>query len=135
MPSAHARIRAPLAQDGRQVHTSRAESALDGYSGFDHAVIMSVSGTILRAMRHAPPATRLLASLPPPLLDAAGNSFVRVVKLNIGMSILAAENSGSDAGCHSCGCEEGCHSQNEMFWLYSYLLTAECGLCILVMAA
>ena len=63
-----------------------------------------------------------------------GNSFVRV-KLNIGMSILAAENSGSDAGCHSCGCEEGCHSQNEMFWLYSYLLTAECGLCILVMAA
>merc|ERR1712216_398779 len=28
---------------------------------------------------------------------------------------------------------EGCHSQNEMFWLYSYLLTAECGLCILLM--
>ena len=32
----------PLAQDGRQVHTCRAESALDGHSGFAHAVIMSV---------------------------------------------------------------------------------------------
>ena len=32
----------PLAQDGRQVHTCRAESALDGYSGFAHAVIMFV---------------------------------------------------------------------------------------------
>ena len=34
--------RTPLAQDGRQVHTCRAESALDGNSGFDHAVMMSV---------------------------------------------------------------------------------------------
>ena len=34
--------RTPLAQDGRQVHTCRAESALDGHSGFAHAVIMSV---------------------------------------------------------------------------------------------
>ena len=34
--------RTPLAQDGRQVHTCRAESALDGHSGFDHAVMMSV---------------------------------------------------------------------------------------------
>ena len=34
------RTRTPLAQDGRQVHTCRAESALDGHSGFDHAVIM-----------------------------------------------------------------------------------------------
>ena len=33
---------AVLAQDGRQVHTCRAESALDGYSGFAHAVIMFV---------------------------------------------------------------------------------------------
>ena len=36
------RTRTPLAQDGRQMHTCRAESALDGHSGFDHAVIMSV---------------------------------------------------------------------------------------------
>ena len=36
------RTRTPLAQDGRQVHTCRAESALDGHSGFDHAFIMSV---------------------------------------------------------------------------------------------
>ena len=36
------RTRTPIAQDGRQVHTCRAESALDGHSGFDHAVIMSV---------------------------------------------------------------------------------------------
>ena len=36
------RTRTPLAQDGRQMHTCRAESALDGHSGFAHAVIMSV---------------------------------------------------------------------------------------------
>ena len=36
------RTRTPLAQDWRQVHTCRAESALGGHSGFDHAVIMSV---------------------------------------------------------------------------------------------
>ena len=36
------RTRTPLARDGRQVHICRAESALDGNSGFDHAVIMSV---------------------------------------------------------------------------------------------
>ena len=36
------RTRTPLAQDGRQMHTCRAESALDGHSGFDHAVMMSV---------------------------------------------------------------------------------------------
>ena len=34
--------RTPLTQDGRQVHTCRAESALDGHSGFAHAVMMSV---------------------------------------------------------------------------------------------
>ena len=38
----HMHSSTPLAQDGRQVHTCRAESALDGNSGFDHAVIMSV---------------------------------------------------------------------------------------------
>ena len=32
----------PLAQDGRQVHTCRAESALDRHSGFVHAVTTSV---------------------------------------------------------------------------------------------
>ena len=36
------RTRTPQAQDGRQVHICRAESALDGHSGFVHAVIMSV---------------------------------------------------------------------------------------------
>ena len=36
------RTRTPQAQDGRQVHICRAESALDGHSGFAHAVIMSV---------------------------------------------------------------------------------------------
>ena len=40
VPARHTRT--PLAQDGRQVHTCRAESALDGHSGFAHAVIMSV---------------------------------------------------------------------------------------------
>ena len=36
------RTRTPLAEDGQQVHTYRAQSALDGHSGFDHAFIMSV---------------------------------------------------------------------------------------------
>ena len=31
-----------LAEDGQQAHTYRAQSALDGHSGFDHAFIMSV---------------------------------------------------------------------------------------------
>ena len=73
--------RTPQAQDGRQVHTCRAESALDGHSGFAHAVIMSVQTQCcgqcgMRAPLHG------CTALPPGSVHAAKGKICSSVKIS-----------------------------------------------------
>ena len=73
--------RTPLAQDGRQVHTCRAESALDGNSGFDHAVMMSVQTKSRGQCGMRAPLHRCTA-LPPGSAHAAKGKICLSVKIS-----------------------------------------------------
>ena len=75
------RTRTPLAQDGRQVHTCRAESALDGHSGFDHAFIMSVQTKYRGRCGMRAPLHRCTA-LPPGSAHAAKGKICLSVKIS-----------------------------------------------------
>ena len=75
------RTRTPLAQDGRQVHTCRAESALDGNSGFDHAVMMSVQTKSRGQCGMRAPLHRCTA-LPPGSAHAAKGKICLSVKIS-----------------------------------------------------
>ena len=73
--------RTPLTQDGRQVHTCRAESALDGHSGFAHAVIMSVqTQSCGQCGIHAP--LHGCTALPPGSVHAAQGKICLSVKIS-----------------------------------------------------
>ena len=75
------RTRTPLAQDGRQVHTCRAESALDGHSGFDHAFMMSVQTQSCGQCGMRAPLHRCTA-LPPGSAHAAKGKICPSVKIS-----------------------------------------------------
>ena len=75
------RTRTPLAQDGRQVHTCRAESALDGHSGFDHAFMMSVQTQSCGQCGMRAPLHRCTA-LPPGSAHAAKGKICLSVKIS-----------------------------------------------------
>ena len=75
------RTRTPLARDGRQVHICRAESALDGNSGFDHAVMMSVQTKSRGQCGMRAPLHRCTA-LPPGSAHAAKGKICLSVKIS-----------------------------------------------------
>ena len=95
--------RTPLAQDGRQVHTCRAESALDGNSGFDHAVMMSVQTKSRGQCGMRAPLHRCTA-LPPGSAHAAKGKICLSVKIsrreNISFLPDPAAGQGSGIGAH-----------------------------------